>query len=75
MAIVGGRGIESEFKRNESEIAYHNFVESFKSEATKKMYVESFDSFLEFLQLMKGGEGGKAGMNSKGKCNDFPECQ
>ena len=58
MAIVGERGIESEFKRNESEIAYHNFVESFKSEATKKMYVESFDSFLEFLQLMKGGGGG-----------------
>ena len=56
MAVVGGRGIESEFKRNESEIAYHNFVESFKSEATKKMYVESFNSFLEFLQLMKGGE-------------------
>jgi hypothetical protein len=59
VAVIGGRGIESEFNRNESEIAYHNFVDSFKSEATKKMYVESFDSFLEFLQLMKGGEGGR----------------
>jgi len=57
--VVGGLESLEEIKKkqNESEseemivaAAYQNFVESFKSEATKKVYVESFDSFLEFLQ-------------------------
>ena len=53
MVLLEGNRLKSlEVKKNdkEEEIAYHNFVESFKSEATKKVYVQSFDSFLEFLQ-------------------------
>ena len=54
MVLLEGSRLKSlEVKKNdkeEEEIAYHNFVESFKSEATKKVYVKSFASFLEFLQ-------------------------
>ena len=55
MVLLEGSRLKSlEVKKNdkeEEEIAYHNFVrKSFKSEATKKVYVKSFDSFLEFLQ-------------------------
>jgi|SRR5215208_3602216 len=79
--VVGGLESLEEIKKkqNESEseeemivaAAYHNFVESFKSEATKKVYVESFDSFLEFLQqqqqqLKEGGRGGGEEANPGG---------
>ena len=41
---------DSDEEKEEEIVAYHNFLESFKSEATKKVYVQSFDSFLKFLQ-------------------------
>ena len=58
MVLLEGNRLKSlEVKKNDSDeekeeeiVAYHNFLESFKSEATKKVYVQSFDSFLEFLQ-------------------------
>ena len=63
MVLLEGRHLKSlEVKKNDSEeeeeIAYHNFVESFKSEATKRVYVQSFDSFLDFLlQQQEQGQG------------------
>ena len=59
MVLLLGSGLKSlDVKKNDNkeEIAYHNFVESFKSEATKRVYVQSFDSFLEFLQQQQQQE-------------------
>ncbi len=53
--VLLGVGAALEIVRNDSEIAYQNFIESFRSEETKKMYVRAFNYYITFLQL-KGGK-------------------
>jgi integrase len=49
-------GASKESMKSESEIVYQQFLESLKSEETKRNYVYAVDAFISFLQLKNGRE-------------------